>query len=111
MPARTERLYIFPDRDGGPCRIIPFPSWWDRGAFMERYRGREIDFDNPIDANFAWLLAGAEAAAWNKNCIEQFSRANPGSESRISGDNSELESLLNNAGWVIVESYEWESGA
>jgi len=110
MPARSERLYVFPERNGAPCRILPFPPWWDRGAFIEKYRKREIDFDNPIDANYVWLLTPGEAIAWNKICMEQFSMNHSGSESTISEDNFALESLLMNASWVIVESYEWESG-
>lgn len=110
MPARSERLYIFPDRNGDPCRIIPFPSWWDRGAFMDKYRKREIDTDNPIDANYVWLLTPGEAITWNKSCVGQFSKFHPGRESTILYETLELESLLRNASWVIVESYEWESG-
>ena len=52
----------------------------------------------------------AEATALNKYCVEQFSRIHPGSESTISEDNLELELLLRNTSWIIVESYEWESG-
>jgi len=109
MPARSERLYIVPARNGEACRIMPFPPWWDRIAFLKKYESREIDFDNPIDANYTWLLNAAEAMTWNENCKKRFS-SNPGGASEFLNDMLKLESLLKDASWVIVESYEWESG-
>lgn len=110
MPARSERLYIFPYEDGEPCRSRPFPYWWDRSGFFKKYERREIDCGNPIDANYAWLLSAAEAIAFNNNCVEQFSLNCPSTRHTISDDMHQLESELKNARWVIVESYEWESG-
>ena len=110
MPARSERLFIFPLENGQPARIIRFPVWWDRGEFFKRYSHREIDLGNPIDANFAWLLTSAEAAAWNKQCTGQFSASLFSREKNIKEDMDQLEAVLRDASWVIVESYEWESG-
>jgi len=59
MPARSERMYIFPDKNGEPCWIRPFPLWWNRSEFINRYHHREIDLGNPIDANYVWLLDSA----------------------------------------------------
>ncbi|MBI3398835.1 MAG: hypothetical protein HY026_06360 [Deltaproteobacteria bacterium] len=110
MPARSERIYICPDKSGDPGRIMVFPAWWDRSAFLERYRNREIDPGNPIDVNVAYLLSSAEAIAWNEQCAKRYSKDFPGGMPNVTGAARELESVLMNASWVIVESYEWESG-
>jgi hypothetical protein len=110
MPARSERIYIFPDKDGEPCRIIEFPLWWDRGEFFNTYRRREVDTGSPFYLNFALLLTGWEAQAWDKRCREKFS-GDPGSrEPYFIEQMPKMESVLSKATWVIVESYEWESG-
>jgi hypothetical protein len=110
MPARSERIYVFPDQSGQPGLIMRFPLWWDRSEFFKRYSHREIDLGNPIDANFVFVLTSSEAIAWNKECAEQFSLTLINSRNRVVEDMSQMESALRNASWVIVESYEWESG-
>jgi hypothetical protein len=110
MPARSERIILVPDEGGQPVRIMEFPFWWDRGAFIENYRSREIDPGNPIDANFAWLLSAGEAVAWNEKCKKEFSRGPDGGNSIVLENMRLWEAALAQAGWVIVESYEWESG-
>jgi hypothetical protein len=110
MPARAERIFIFPDKSGDPGRIINFPHWWDRSAFMERYRTREIDTGNPIDANFVYVLSAAEAILWNEQCAGRHSGDLHGGMPDVASAARELEFLLRNASWIIVESYEWESG-
>lgn len=110
MPARSERIYVFPGKSGQPGSIMRFPLWWDRNEFFTRYSHREIDLGNPIDANFVFVLTSAEAIAWNKECAEQFSLTSNNSKTSVVEDISQVESVLRNASWVIVESYEWESG-
>ena len=110
MPARSERLFIVPNENGQPARIMRFPAWWNRDEFFKKYSHREIDLGNPIDANFAWLFTSAEAIAWNKKCAEQFSPTSITGKTNVEEDMKQMESVLMNASWVIVESYEWESG-
>ncbi len=110
MPARSERLFIFPEKNGAPCWVRSFPLWWDRSAFINRYQHREIDFGNPIDANYGWLLNSAEVIAWNEQCTKDFSRDPRSSLREIIEDQQQLDSALRKARWVVVESYEWESG-
>jgi hypothetical protein len=110
MPARSERMYIFPDKNGEPCLIRPFPHWWNRSEFIKKYQHREIDLGNPIDANYVWLLNSAEAITWNEKRKEDLSHNSVGSGQNISEDIRHLESALRKSSWVIVESYEWESG-
>jgi hypothetical protein len=110
MPARSERIHVFPDKSGDPGRILDFPGWWDRHAFIEKYRAREIDLGNPIDANFVYVLGSAEAIAWNEECVRHHSGDLPGNRPNVAAAARELESALKQASWVLVESYEWESG-
>jgi hypothetical protein len=90
--------------------MMPFPYWWSRGEFMNRYQKREIDLGNPIDANFVWVLNSAEAAAWNEECVKLFAGDPLSRNQQIVGDQRKLEDALKHSQWVLVESYEWESG-
>jgi hypothetical protein len=110
MPARSERITIAPRKNGGAVRILRFPSWWDRGAFFEKFKGREIDTGNPIDWNLAWLLSAAEAAAWDDLCRGALPSAPSAGNIAVQEEMRQLEALLREAAWVIVESVEWESG-
>lgn len=110
MPARLERITVVPAAEGKPTRVVRFPSWWDKAAFFENFKAREIDTGNPIDWNLAWLLSAAEAAAWDDRCQAAFSMNPKGVDPLVLEEMGQLAALLRQAGWVIVESYEWESG-
>lgn len=110
MPARAERLYLFPRDINQLGQVLRFPVWWDRSAFFKKYRDRQIDTGNPIYVDYAFLLTAGEALVWDEACRNNFA-----SDSRRYGRNLEpamqqLEAALKTAKWVIVESYEWESG-
>ena len=86
------------------------PAWWSRSAFFEMFRQREIDTGNPSYVDYGYLLTPGEAMAFDRQCREM-----PLDKLAASGDGlemarSDLESALKGARWVIVESFEWESG-
>jgi hypothetical protein len=110
MPARSERIAIIPGADGDPVRVVRFPGWWDRGAFIEAFKSREVDTGNPIDWNLAWLLSGGEALAWDARCRAAFASARPVDQPKLQDEMRRFEALLRGAAWIIVESVEWESG-
>ena len=110
MPARLERITVVPAAEGKPTRVLRFPSWWNKAAFFEHFKAREIDTGNPIDWNLAWLLSAAEAAAWDDRCQAGFSMNPKGVDPLVLEEMGQLVVLLRQGGWVIVESYEWESG-
>lgn len=110
MPARSERITVVPEKSGQSIRIMHFPLWWDRGAFFERYKEREVDLGNPIDANYAWLLSATEAAVWDERSKREFSRDPRAGDPNVIEEMRRWESALIQAAWIIVESYEWESG-
>lgn len=91
-------------------RIMDFPLWWDRRGFFDKYGDRQIDTDHPIYVDYAFLLTPEEALAWDKECREKF-YADPNSmKPHIVSAMQRLQSALKRAKWVVVESYEWESG-
>lgn len=110
MPARCETVCIIPEKPGRPCLVRGFPSWWDRGAFFENFRDRELDLGNPIDWNLAWLLSATEAQLWDEKCRKAFRGPQPGDPAGLEDDMRALADALREASWVVVESREWESG-
>jgi hypothetical protein len=110
MPAVRERIYICPDQNGQPGWILELPIWWNRQAFFDKYGRRQFDTGNPTYVDYAFLLTGWEAAAWDRLCREQFALDPRSKEAFFVEAMHRLEPLLKAASWVIVESYEWESG-
>ena len=110
MPAYRERIYICPGENGQPAWILDFPLWWDRSAFFEEYGNRRIDTGNPFYVDYGLLLTGSEAKAWDKRCREAFAGDPHRLKPHIVEAMRRLESMLRTASWVIVESFEWESG-
>lgn len=110
MPARAERIYIYPAEESQPGQVMRFPIWWDRSGFFEKYHDREIDLDHPIYVDYALLLTPGEALEWDKRCRTQFFSNQRSENPKVLSDMQQLESALKKAKWVIVESYEWESG-
>ena len=110
MPARNERLYIFPAEGGQPGQVMPMPVWWERRGLLEKYRQREIDLGHPLYVDYAFLLTPWEAREWDTQCRKQFSSDPRSKKAWIVSEMEKVESALKNAKWVIVESYEWESG-
>lgn len=110
MPARAERIYLFPYRNGDPGLVMPFPYWWNRDEFVKRYQSRQVECSNPIDLNFAYLLDIGEAIAWNEECVKYFTQDPISSKPDVIAYQQKLVDALMQSQWVIVESYEWESG-
>jgi hypothetical protein len=110
MPAYRERVYVCPDQNGQPGWIVEFPEWWDRREFFTKYADRQIDTGNPIYVNYGLLLTQWEAMAWDEKCREMFA-SNPRSrQAAVVEAMRQWAAMLKAASWVIIESYEWESG-
>jgi len=110
MPAYRQRVYICPDQSGQPGWIMEFPLWWDRLEFFKKYGDRQFDTGNPIYVDYGLLLTAWEALAWDKRCKEQFAQDHRSNEPLFIEAMQRWEALLEVASWVIVETYEWESG-
>jgi hypothetical protein len=110
MPVYRERVYLCPRENGQPGWIKDFPLWWDRRAFFEKYKDRMIDTGNPFYVDYGLLLTMGEAMAWHKRCLESFSRDPESKKVHFVESLAWWEAKLKETSWVIVESYEWESG-
>ena len=110
MPAYRERVYVCPDQNGQPAWIVEFPFWWRRDKFFEKYGQRQIDTGNPLYVDYGLLLTQWEASAWDQQCREEFTRDPRSQEAFAVETMRQWETILKAASWVIVESYEWESG-
>ena len=89
---------------------MDFPLWWNRQEFFQKYGKRQIDTGNPIYVDYALLITSGEAMAWDKRCREVFNRDSQNQHAPILERMHLLEARLKSSSWVIVESYEWESG-
>jgi hypothetical protein len=110
MPAYRERVTICPAQSGQPAWVEEFPLWWDRTEFFEKYGDRRFDTGHPVYVDYGLLLAGWEARSWDQHCRDQFIQNPHSTEAFWVEVMQRWESLLAEASWVIVESYEWESG-
>lgn len=116
MPARSERIYICPRESGQPGWIMDFPVWWSRDRFFAKFGdfdrpgSRWFDTKNPWYVDYAMLLTMGEASAWNKDCLLAFTQDPHSQNPTIAQAMQQLAERLQQASWVIVESYEWESG-
>ena len=108
MPARAQRIYVFAADQ--PGQVLDFPLWWDRSGFFDKFRDRQIDLGHPLYVDYALLLAGWEAVAWDEQCREKFYTDPSSKRPHVVSAMQRLQSALKRARWVVVESYEWESG-
>jgi hypothetical protein len=110
MPTYRERVTICPARSGEPVWVGDFPIWWQHSEFLKKYETRKIDTGNPFYVDYGILLTVGEALVWDKHCRQLFAHDPRSQLEAVQGSMEQWATLLNNAGWVIVESYEWESG-
>jgi hypothetical protein len=110
MPSRNERIYIYSEIPDLENITIDFPVWWDRNTFFFRYGDRKVDTGNPIYVNYAYKLSRQEAIEFDafslKKTYPSYKKINPLLKVKIQNFRAHLE----DAKWVIIESYEWESG-
>ena len=114
-----EWVWIVPREDGPASRSFFGPLWWfcttTAPVFAERFWSRFRDTGNPLWVDYVGLLSGDEARAWNDEATALFIQERRSSSSR--GLNAwerehmaEFARWLSQAVWVVVFSYEWESG-
>lgn len=110
MPAYRHRIYLCPATDGRPGWIMDFPTWWNRREFFEKYGERRIDTGNLSYVDYALLLTVWEALVWDEQCRQSFALDPRSQHAKIVEEMHLLETRLKSTRWVVVESYEWESG-
>ena len=110
MPARAERVYLCPAENGQPGWVVDFPMWWNRDEFFQKFGDRWIDTGNPIYVDCGLLLTQGEAWAWDQQCRVAFAADPRSNQTAIVETMRRWEAMLQAASWVVIESYEWESG-
>ena len=110
MPARNEKLYFDTGEGGTQDKVMDFPLWWDRRAFFDRYGDRQVDTGNPWYVDYEILLKPEEVLEWDRECREKFRNSPYGKKPHIVSAQQELQAAAEKARWVVVRSYEWESG-
>ena len=89
---------------------MDFPVWWNRRDFFKKYGERRIDTGDLAYVDYALLLTVWEALVWDEQCRESFAQNPRNQQQKRVGAMHQLETRLKSTSWVIVESYEWESG-
>ena len=89
---------------------MKFPVWWNRRDFFDKYGERRIDTGNLVYVDYALLLTVWEASVWDEHSREAFAQDPRSQQRKIVEAMHHLQTRLNSTRWVIVESYEWESG-
>ena len=110
MPAYRERVYLCPNQNGQPVWIGKFPLWWDRSAFFKQFGQRRIDTGNPMYVDYGLLLTFGEVYTWDKQSRAAFADDPRNQQAVVSEAMQQWKTMLKSTRWVIVESYEWESG-
>ena len=110
MPARGYRVYVCPDENGQPIWIGKLPVWWDRVGLFEKYGDRRIDTEHPIYVDYGLLLSRSEVYAWDSVCREIFAMDPRRHRADVKKSLQQRDTMLKTMKWVVVESYEWESG-
>lgn len=113
------RVWVVPREAGDACAIFQGPRWWDRDTLspehLNLYAERYIDTNNPFWLDSVRLFSGDEARAmdnvarerYRANCREFYGRGLRRSEIQ---QMARFRRTLEQAVWVVVFTYEWESG-
>ncbi|NOX63582.1 MAG: hypothetical protein GXP42_16790 [Chloroflexi bacterium] len=112
-----ERVWVIPKEPGEACRIFEGPSWWSALAaeHLDLLSQRRIDVNNPLWVDYVYLFTPEEALTidaaarerWKAYCREVYSRKLTRHE--IS-EMARFKQALQQAVWVTLYDYEWESG-
>ena len=110
MPARAERIHLYSAIPNIPNRIIDFPAWWDRRLFFDQFGERQHETANQFDVNYSYKLTAEEALHFDTVC-QKLAYPNPGDiRPLVQNLINDFRSMVVDCKWVIIESYEWESG-
>lgn len=110
MPSRNERVYVYASNEQMNGKVFDFPIWWDRRGFFEKFGSRKTDTNHPLYVDYAYLLTSGEAIDWDKNCTAKTLQNSKQIHDKIKMKMDQFSALLKESKWVIVESYEWDSG-
>ncbi len=123
-----EQVWVVPGRTRPGCEVLKEPPWWSTAfsdpdfrrwyqTFRETHRLHERHFElpNPVWVDYVSLLTGPEALSLDKRAREAYRRwkESIGQMRLIAHVRKEMARFarsLQQAEWVVVYDYEWESG-
>ncbi len=112
-------VWVVPKEAGSACAIFRGPSWWGPETLapehLDLYVERYIDTNNPVWMDSVRLFTAEEALAIDKSAREgqrayyrkAFGRGLRRDEIK---EMARFRRALKQAVWVVVYTYEWESG-
>ncbi len=113
------QVWVVPREAGDACAIFEGPHWWDRDTLapehLNLYTERCIDTGNPFWMDSVRLFSGEEARAidsvarerYRAKCRQIYGRGLRRPEIQ---EMARFRQALNQAVWMVVFTYEWESG-
>ena len=110
MPARKERIHIYSEIPEQKNITTDFPIWWDRNTFFFRFGDRKHDTGNPIYVDYAYKLSVEEAIEFDKFSLKKTYPNQDKIPPLVKINIEKFHNFLKDAKWVIIESYEWETG-
>ena len=123
-----ERVWAVPERSRPGCDVLEEPPWWsaaysdpDFSAWYQTFRethrldDRWFELPNPIWMDYVRLLTGPEALLLNERAQEAYRAWKKSIGQRrltayIRKEMARFARSLQQAEWVILYDYEWESG-
>ncbi|RME80108.1 MAG: hypothetical protein D6775_16975 [Caldilineae bacterium] len=115
------QVWLVPDEAGEAAAVVEGPLWWQitdevRRAFVERFADRFVDESNPLWSDYVHVLTGEEARAFDelaqrltREYVERAGSARYWYR-EVRPRMKRLAEVLERAVWVVVYTYEWESG-
>lgn len=112
-------VWVVPKEAGDACAIFEGPWWWDQVTltpeYLDLYAARSIDTNNPFWMDSVRLFSGDEARAvdrvarerYRAYCREFYGRGLRRPEIQ---EMARFRRALKQAVWVVIYTYEWESG-
>lgn len=123
-----EQVWLVPERPRPGCEVLQEPPWWSTApsdpdfrrwyrTFQKRHRLQERRFElpNPIWVDYVSLLTGPEALSLDERARKAYRRwkRSIGQQrltAHIRKEMARFARALQQAEWVVVYDYEWESG-
>ncbi len=123
-----EQVWLVPEHSQPGCDIWNKPSWWgfafgvpDFRAWYEKFRQthrideRYFEIPNPLWLDYVSLLTGPEARMLDERAREAFGvwKKSYGQKRLTTYERQQIDRFaraLQQAEWVVLYEYEWESG-
>ncbi len=120
-----KRVWMVPEAARPGCDIFQEPPWWTFATFdaqfkewyvhfHKKYSDRFLEESNPLWLDYVALFTGAEILSLNEKSLEAYRRWKRKLGEDITPYDrktmGKVRRALQNAVWVVIYDYEWESG-